>query len=324
MADTDVTSHHEAMLTAAEQVGHLASEGVAFVRCPPDAAADYLAHKNTLFRMNAYLNVFPRHDAGKMQGRFIDVDFADVIELAAIDQQLRNLFLPMTLQIEHFAKVTLLAEASKQGEDGYAVMDSFNRLTTPTYQKYLAHGLDDEAIDESPTWDIYPGNLAERYGSDIPLWAMLEVASLGDFLSLYLFCAGRWRDDDMAANHPLLKQVKDLRNSCAHGNCLVNCFVPGQVSKEATSDIVRQALAAVGIHATESRSAKLANPRMQQLATTAVAFVRIVENDHARDRARDAADALAGRMAAFDAGFGAEVPLVSYLSFLGGMLKALL
>ncbi|MEF9877785.1 MAG: Abi family protein, partial [Gordonibacter sp.] len=80
-----------------------------FIRCSETDAFEYLATKNFYFKVTAYRKLFEKHADGELDGKYIDLDFAQLVELASLDQRLREALLPMTLDVEHFAKVKIMS-----------------------------------------------------------------------------------------------------------------------------------------------------------------------------------------------------------------------
>lgn len=69
--------------------------------------------------------------------------------------------------------------------------------------------------------DIYAGDLIAHHMGDMPVWVFQEVIDFGTFVGFYLFCAGRWEDDEMLQEHYALKSVKALRNATAHNHVAI-------------------------------------------------------------------------------------------------------
>ena len=105
------------ILTIEQQIEHLKQKGVAFELCSEEKAADYLRDKCNFFKLASYRKLFSKYEGGPRDGRYVDLDFGQLRLLAALDQELRHALLGMTLDIEHFQKVTLLREMEDRGED---------------------------------------------------------------------------------------------------------------------------------------------------------------------------------------------------------------
>ena len=124
----------------------------------------------------------------------------------------------MTLDIEHFQKVTLLREMEDRGEDGYAIVADYMASLTTANREYRLREL--KMSGRSP----YSSSLYAKYSGDMPAWAFLELTSFGTLIDFVRFCARRWGDRRFEASHYDLKRVKSVRNCAAHGSCLINCF----------------------------------------------------------------------------------------------------
>lgn len=105
-------------LTPSQQVAHLKSEGVGFRICSESDAEEYLKRNNNYFRLKSYRTNFSRVEGGLNDGKYIGLDFGMLTDLSIIDMRLRNEMLPLTLDVEHFAKVRLLGRMEEPQEDG--------------------------------------------------------------------------------------------------------------------------------------------------------------------------------------------------------------
>lgn len=134
--------------------------------------------------------------------------------------------------------------------------------------------------------DAYSGGLANKYvlPDRMPLWVYLEMASFGTFVDLWLFCARRWGDRLMLDVHYQLRQSKLVRNACAHSSNVINGFARPGGDIEANAAVM-QAIARTGI-SHRVRTAKMGNPRLQQIATLLYLHAAIVPEGTSKARAR--------------------------------------
>lgn len=124
--------------------------------------------------------------------------------------------------------------------------------------------------------DLFCGDLVRKYGgpADMPIWVLMELFSFGSFIDLYLFCAERWGDEGMGHEHYMLRQVKSVRNACAHSSDILNGI--GAVDTTVGTDAaVMDALAKAGI-SHRVRTAKMKNPRIRQIATLLYLHAQLV------------------------------------------------
>lgn len=222
------------------------------------------------------------------KGKYGSLDFAALIALSSVDRELRTAFREIAIDIEHFARVELLEKCVEQGEDCYGIVeDYFAQLRRRTGNDRALESIKDRSsTGDRP--DPYSGDLIAHYVNDLgglSVWALLEVVEFGRFADFWLFCARRWKDQEMLGQHYVLRSVKGLRNACCHNNCIVHAF-----SREAESAgyTVREPLASSlkenGLKNTKSRKAKLNNLRIAQIAAALYAANRYCDRDATRAR----------------------------------------
>lgn len=100
-------------LTVEEQIEHLKFKGVTFELCSEEEAAECLSDKTYYFKVAAYRALFDKRVGGERDGEYVGLDFGHLRDLAAIDHMLRYTLLPMTLDVEHFAKVKLMRRVDR-------------------------------------------------------------------------------------------------------------------------------------------------------------------------------------------------------------------
>lgn len=222
-------------LTPREQVEHLLSKGVRFEIWSEADAESYLRENNSYFRLRSYRSNFAKRVGGEADGQCINLDFAMLVDLSVIDMCLRNELLPLTLDIEHFSKMSLLGAIEGHGEDGYSIVQDFlgkfwKSDGTNSVISDIKRGL------SSP----YTRGLIERHpSSDYPVWEFFEVIPFGRFAHFVRFCAERFDDNDLLDRFYLLQSVKGLRNACAHNSCIINDMKAGGATHRARVAVTR-------------------------------------------------------------------------------------
>lgn len=113
-------------LTVDEQIERLKSKSVTFNLCVEEDARETLRDKTYYFKLAAYRVLFDKRVGGERDGEYVGLDFGHLRDLAAIDHMLRYTLLPMTLDVEHFAKVKLMREITeREDEDGYSIVADY-------------------------------------------------------------------------------------------------------------------------------------------------------------------------------------------------------
>ncbi len=270
--------HQKRMLSPAEQIEHLKNKGIKFEECTEEEAADYLSRKCNFFKVASYRKLFAKYQGGKNDGMYIDLDFAQLKLLCSLDQRLRGTLLAMTLDLEHFQKVSLLHKLEEnENEDGYTVVSDFMDSLDDEGRKYKEKEL------KRSGYSPYSRELYAKYKDDMPAWAFLELTSFGTLLDFMLFCGTRWNDRELKGTHYDYKRVKSIRNSCAHGSCLINSFASKVTMKRSASQRVLEVVSQTGISKTV-RKRRMKNPAMQEIATVLVLYAQIVPEGDSRNR----------------------------------------
>ncbi|MCR6573486.1 Abi family protein [Campylobacter insulaenigrae] len=109
-------------LTIDEQLRHLESKGIVFNICEKSKAEVFLQNNNYFFRIKSYTKNYDKNSYKK----YINLDFAYLIEFSTLDLYLRRLILSYSLDIEHSLKLILLRHFdTNQKENGYEIVKSF-------------------------------------------------------------------------------------------------------------------------------------------------------------------------------------------------------
>lgn len=101
------------MLTPEEQVELLKAKGVTFECCDERAAIEALTRKNTFMHLAACRRLFHKHREGPKKGKYIKLDFADLLRMDNLDTEIRHVFLLATQDAERLAKTAVIARASE-------------------------------------------------------------------------------------------------------------------------------------------------------------------------------------------------------------------
>lgn len=301
--------------TPAEQVETLKAKGVTFEQCSEDHALEILSKYEIYLHLTAYRVLFQRHTDGSNAGKFVSLDFGDLLNLCKLDDQVREALRLMAKDIERAIRVRLINDVVHRGEDGYGIVADYMESLAPSFTKGLQRELNRRIRS-----DVYTGTLISHYRDAMPVWVLLEVVPFGTLLAFYLFCVDRWGEADRRELHYALKDVKAIRNCASHSGCLINGFSSASETKHVTSGIVIEWLNEHGIKNTKGRRARLRNRRVQQLVTTVALYDAIVGKEGGE--ALGAARALKASLTEHAKRYGSQNAFVSYLAFLAKVLDA--
>jgi len=264
----DASGEKKPWLSATEQVIHMKQQGIRFELLSESEAVTYLEKNNNYFRLRSYRAGFSKVEDGPRVGEYANLDFKMLIDLSIIDMVLRNVLLPMTLDVEHFAKVRLMHRIEEEGENGYAIVKDF----IASYDEVDSMGSvvrnrTKEEIRKGAS-SPYVATLVNKHPDfDYPVWELFEVVTFGTFLYFLKFCAGRFADNQLRDAFYALQSVKSLRNGCAHNNCILNDMSAGTSVHEAQLAVKKELSKITGIGRGQRRT-KMSNERLQQVVTT--------------------------------------------------------
>ncbi len=307
-----MTEPSKPLLTVEQQIDHMKAKGITFDLCTEADAAEHLRTKCQFFRAYAYRKAFPKYVEGERNGQYIGLDFGHLKALSNLDRKLRDVLLAMALDVEHFAKVGLLAAAENEGEGGHAIIRDYFASLTVGQRDHIKGELSRRRNDP------YTGFVIRKYESDWPIWAFCEVVTFGTFIDLLKFCADRWGDKTLADFHYQLKNTKMVRNSGAHGACILNEIADTKLLSRPPATLVN-AMTKYGIPK-RLRSKWLRSRRMTQICSLFYLYSVLVPSGSVRaDRSRALVELFNGTD---KSGLPAENPCIAALAFLRRLTKS--
>ena len=146
-------------------------------------------------------------------GRYVNLEFAYLKELAILDMHLRHFILKTSVDVEHTIKVKFLTDFNKSTSDGYEIIDKFFTYYPDVKNKIL------EKRKTSYCADLIDKLEYEGYA----IWNIIELLSFGDFINLYELFYREYPEakDGILYTYPM-RSIKSLRNAAAHNNCILN------------------------------------------------------------------------------------------------------
>lgn len=254
------------------QIEHMKDKGVLFNIMNEVEAKDYLSQHNNYFKLTAYRKNYDKHPAGANKDKYINLEFAYLVDIAVIDMRLRYRIVHMALDIEHHTKLQLLRKMDEYNEDGYQIVDDYID-SLPETQKNIC----DSEIRRNKG-NIYCGDIVNKYDGEYPIWAFIEIIPFGRLVSFYGFCADRFADGAMKDNFYRLLTCKELRNASAHSNCILN-DLRARTAVHGTNAAVTKALMSIPKMNSNFRRNRLSNARIQQIITLFYVHKTMVESD---------------------------------------------
>lgn len=227
-------------MNSKQLVEKMIDKGITISPYSKESVEEYLLSSNNFLRLCSYRKLFPKHKCGKNAGKYINLSFDQLKALAILDMKLRKYILSMCIDIEHGLKVKLLRDFEQSDNDGYSIVQDFFKTKygakiakniiqkhTNIYINCLANKYIYEKENDNVFYiDFYKHSLNKTiaYNVDLPIWSMLEMITFGEFLHFYSFYYDKSIHPDspvIPIQHKILMNVKNMRNACAHNNCIL-------------------------------------------------------------------------------------------------------
>ena len=250
-------------LSIPQQIEHMKRKGISFELYKETAARSFLAEHNYYFKLKAYAHNFDRYKDPEKNNRYINLDFAHLVDLSKIDAEFRRIILSMCLDLEHYLKVRMLNHCTMINEDGYEIV---NRLFE------MQPDLKDEIERKINTSTCH--QIVARRKDAWAIWSIVELISFGTFIDLYnIFYSDNKFDDDC---RDYLYAIKMIRNAAAHNNCLLNQMRAPYSRPIKPSYELRNTINRISSHKADSVSQQLQNPTTHDFLALLIAYSKIV------------------------------------------------
>ena len=295
------------MKTAKELILHMKNKGIKFSIINEVDAEDHLNSHNNYFKLTSYRKNYTKYTSGSNKGKYENLEFAYLVELARLDVEIRSLLLNISLDIEHFLKVALIKTVEDRmvdckDEDGYKVLQGYlnaddignfdDKVKAGTKRKNQYNNKFSQNL-KNP----YCYGLIEKYNDEMPIWTYVELCSFGDIKDLIEYYSKKtgW---SLGIDVITLDRVRQIRNACAHGNCIINDLNHNSSNTiiSRTPQFLANFLIRAGINQ-GARHNKMSNPRINQIVHLLYTFDKIVVTDNTRQRRlKEFKDLITGRL----------------------------
>lgn len=283
------------MKTANELIQHMKNKGIKFNIINENDAEDHLNTHNNYFKLTSYRKNYVKYTSGSNKGKYENLEFAYLVELARLDAEIRSLLLDISLDIEHFLKVELIRAVenrmvSSKDEDGYKILEGYlnaddiidfdDRVKASTKRKNQYNSKFSQNL-KNP----YCYGLIRKNNEKMPIWAYVELCSFGDIKDLIEYYSNTtgW---NLGIDTITLDRVRQIRNACAHGNCIINDLNHNSGANTVVSRtplFLANFLISAGINQ-GARHNKMSNPRINQIVHLLYVFDKMVVTKNTRSK----------------------------------------
>ena len=277
----------KSMMKIVELVPHMKEKNIKLEKCSENDAIKYLTENNNYYNVTAYKNNFVKYQCGEFKGKYIDLDFAYLKDLAIIDYRTRLLLFKMIIDIEHYLKIRILNTIENiDAEDGYNIVNLYleKDYNDSKFPKKVHDSIRKKVSNE------YYKKIFSKYDIDkdkkienIPIWEFLEIITFGELVNFFEFYTREYNLDDNKYVF-ILREINKLRNAVAHNSCVLSELDKKDNLHRADTLIINY-LKECGI-GKENRNNKLANSRIRQITYTLYMFNIIVSSEGIRNNVK--------------------------------------
>ncbi|WP_349533395.1 Abi family protein [Leuconostoc citreum] len=194
-----------------ELINHMIDKNISFELITTDEAIQFMKSKNYYFKVTSYRSNFQ-----KKNGKYQNLDFGYLIELAAIDAQLRRYLFEISMNVEHSIKVMMLDVIQQnESEDAYSIVHKFREKYEDFYEQTLSY----------LSTNSYSKSLYKKHSLNPSIWVLIELMSFGALTKFVEFYNSKYTSKKLNVIASNMKYSKNIRNAVAHSSpILINLF----------------------------------------------------------------------------------------------------
>ncbi|WP_413496556.1 Abi family protein [Carnobacterium maltaromaticum] len=193
-------------------VSHMKDKGIKFNIINEEKALLVLQDMNYYYKLSCYKRNFK-----KIEGKYTDLEFSYLVDMASVDMQLRYLLIETTLDIEHALKTYLMKDITNNDlDDGYRIVQRFIHKQQSNARPFTIEKLMENA--QNP--NHYQHEIYRKHKDNPSAWVLLEVMSFGDFINFFVYYYQTYptKEFKISSMKGSITGVKKIRNAASHNN----------------------------------------------------------------------------------------------------------
>ncbi|EQB34779.1 hypothetical protein M948_20550 [Virgibacillus sp. CM-4] len=198
-----------------EMIQHLDEKGIKFERTTKKQAQEILMNSNFFYKIRSFRKNFEKNENGK----YLNLDFFMLNDLATLDMRLRYILIHMCLDLEHTLKTKLVKDITLDNkENGKDIVEQFLENRS---KKSLEDYYNPLRNPKHPNHGIY------RKFNNVtpPIWVFCELITFGELVAFIEYYCYKYLNKPTRYYKPLgknLKFIKNIRNLAAHNSPIIN------------------------------------------------------------------------------------------------------
>lgn len=214
-----------------DQITYMKHKGITFNHIDEEAAKKLLSQNTYYYKVTAFRKNFSKNE----QGKYENLDFKNLSDLAVIDMHLRYFIMKLTLDIEHSIKTQLINSITESSIDSHDIVNDYDKYQKKFFEKRIDENKDLTELEKEKKKDNYVNvvnNIMEDYSNpksydydlyskqiDNPsIWVLLELMTFGKLSSFVKFYVDeRFHNSSYFMDaKTFIPFSKNIRNCAAH------------------------------------------------------------------------------------------------------------
>lgn len=232
-------------------------------------ALNYLKYCNSYYDIISYEKNFEKYYIGnKFIDKYVNLEFAYLVDLAEIDLELRNILFKIVMAIEHHLKLRILNLIEN------------NKITNTTI--IIQEFLNEDINNDKKVYNNILNKVSNINIEIISLNNFFELITFGDLIKFYNYFIRKYKLKKEYKNVYILRDAKNLRNEVCHNSNILSML--NEKEKIATLNYdVHKYLSKCNI-SKNNYNEKLKNPTIRMLTYTLYMFDYIVVDKIIKDK----------------------------------------
>lgn len=189
--------------------------GITFSYISEEKATSIMETEYTASMLMRYSSLFECYHSTDKAGKFLDLDFAYLYDIALIDSELQKIIICLCMDMERSLKTAFISDCIRVGYRDKIVKDFVEEDYEYVAYFYNVHNLDAAA----------KRIMGDSRVDDLSLDDFLELITFGTFQRLSAFFYRKFAQElygkPTAPFEQFLDSVRMLRNSAAHNNAII-------------------------------------------------------------------------------------------------------
>lgn len=260
-------------LSVQEQIDHMKSKGIKFNIFDEEKALHFLEFNTYFFKLKSYAKNYEKYLRGENCGKYVNLEFAYLIELSTLDLHLRKFIIKLCLDIEHHLKLKLVRDCcNNKHEDGYTIVKDFLNENPKIKSDFEF---------KATSYNTITHDLLRKFKDNLAIWNIVEVLTFGDFKKLYTKYYTKYPSDDSLIH--FIWSVNFLRNAAAHNNCLLNSL-KSPYSRVARNKSITSIISTNPTIGYDERIKKMSNPIISDFIITLYVFREAIKSEAIKEK----------------------------------------